>query len=366
VDAWGAYLTLLSRFSTRAPGTGREPNVRGRSTQPMTHALVALAQARAGIEPTGRGRVATRWLMRNHDLDRDGRSGWGLPFAWDAFGDGVGAAGTVNPPNHPYTITTAWALEALAAAAEAGWMSATQRAGAARLCTTVARRWVAESSTRGSPSFFWYSPHQVDAMFCPNVSSMMAGALQTAHGSGLVADEDGGVRAFVDAAVDAIVGIAGSPNGVLPSWPYLVAGEPPRPNDAVHHAYTVWGLERYREADGGRAIPWSTDTAAASCAAFLAGERALEVPVGVAQEGAHPARLWGVGMCLAVTARWGATRDATRFANIAGAYDGPGGPRIRPDAPATSVYPRHVAHLLLGLAELARRQPEGNVRVSSG
>jgi hypothetical protein len=61
-------------------------------------------------------------------------------------------------------------------------------------------------------------------------------------------------------------------------------------------------------------------------------------------------------MLLAVAARYGSKRDALAFARAAGLYEGPRGPRLRPDAPPSAVYPRHAAHLLLGFAELARRE----------
>lgn len=333
----------------------------GRATQPMTHAVLAVAEARAGIEPARRGRRAARWLVTNRDLDKDRRPGWGLPYAWDAFGDGVGAAGDTNPAHHPYTITTAWALEALIAAHVAGWLPRSGRGSVTTLCTTVALRWLLEATTVHERAFFWYSPHPADSKFCPNVSSMMAGALQAGVAAGLVRDPGGTVRAAIDAAVESIVGVARYGEEFGPSWDYIVGADPPRPNDAVHHAYTIWGLERYRECGGSRLVPWQAEDAAASCTAHLSGTQATEWPVGTERTGMSSARLWGVGMCLAVVARWGTASCAAKFAKAAEAYLGPLGPRVRPDAPPSSVYPRHTVHLLLGLAELARRAQAGEI-----
>src|SRR5688500_15538813 len=137
------YRNFLELFPQTRVGWGREPRFPGSSLQPMTYALVALAEARVSdVVRPGRGVRAVRWLLRNADLDQDRRPGWGLPHEWDAFNDGVGAAGATNPRHHPYTTTTAFVLQSLADAVSFGWLTVSERSVANSLCSEVCRRWI--------------------------------------------------------------------------------------------------------------------------------------------------------------------------------------------------------------------------------
>lgn len=51
---------------------------------------------------------AGEWLIDNADANGNGIIGWGVPIAWDAYGDG-----SVNPENTEYSISTAIAVDAL-------------------------------------------------------------------------------------------------------------------------------------------------------------------------------------------------------------------------------------------------------------
>ena len=363
VDAVGAYCELEARFPLTRAGYGVEPRFPGTAAQPMTYALVAMAGARAPVTQDDRGRRSARWLLRHADLDRDRRPGWGIPHAYDAFADGRGAAGAFNPPHHPYTITTAFALQALSAAMTAGWLEGVDRARAVAICGSVAQRWTNEVQSAGEAGvFFWYSPHEADAKFCPNVSAMMAGAIREARFVGLVTEGEPAVDEIVDAAVTELVTVARDDEPMYPAWSYIHGDERPRTNDAVHHAYTIWGLERYRSSGGQVPIPWTTEAAAHSCQAYFHDGFFAETPRTGPDESPAAARLWGAGMCLSVVARHGSVDEAVAMAEaIAHLYGSPSGPRLRPDAPAV-MYPRHAAHVLLGLAELACRVAGSDTR----
>lgn len=54
------------------------------------------------------GVKAGNWLMENSDANSDGIIGWGVPIAWDAYGDG-----SINPENTEYSISTAITVDAL-------------------------------------------------------------------------------------------------------------------------------------------------------------------------------------------------------------------------------------------------------------
>ena len=77
-------------------------------------ALARSAQVFATSDPARSQRYLTAataiadYLVQNDALESDGKIGWGLPSAWDAFGDG-----TINPANQVYAFQTAlvsWAL----------------------------------------------------------------------------------------------------------------------------------------------------------------------------------------------------------------------------------------------------------------
>ncbi len=84
---------------------------------PKSYAMILLgAQADASHKEKDRitdlGVKAGEWLMDNADANRDGVIGWGVPVAWDAYGDG-----SVNPENTEYSISTAIVVDALL-----GWL----------------------------------------------------------------------------------------------------------------------------------------------------------------------------------------------------------------------------------------------------
>lgn len=353
------YQRLLALFPQTRVGWGREPRFPGTSMQPMTYALVALAEARVsdGMLPE-RGIRAVRWLLRNADLDRDSRPGWGIPHEWDAFNDGVGAAGATNPRHHPYTTTTALVLQSLADAVSSGWLSAAERSVAVSLSSDVCRRWIrdAVSMTAGGGAFFWYSPHIADAKDCPNASALMVGAIRRARVAGLLDGIAPAADAVIDEAVRHLVATSRRDAPRFPAWQYIEGAVPGRPNDAVHHAYTVWGLETYRESFGDVPLPWSTAAAGASCRMFFRDGAFTEDPPHATTEGVRPARLWGAGMCLAVVSRYGSRAAARAMAAaLLDAYRSPRGLKLVPNAGSDTLYRRHAAHVLLGFAELVRR-----------
>ncbi len=101
------YQQLLALYPEDHQGLGIENWTSGTEEQPMTYGLILSAEA-ARYRRTGEAEAERRvskamaWLLDNHDLDLDGKPGWGLPQPWDAFQDG-----STNPVNQPYTITTA-------------------------------------------------------------------------------------------------------------------------------------------------------------------------------------------------------------------------------------------------------------------
>lgn len=78
--------------------------------------LGELARERSGRLPELPSMLETAgyWLLENPNVDDAGHRGWGLPVAWDAYGDS-----TENPANSIYSISTAIVIDALLSWSEA-------------------------------------------------------------------------------------------------------------------------------------------------------------------------------------------------------------------------------------------------------
>ena len=352
------YMELLQMFSVDRPGLGPEAGFGDVSDQPMAVALVLQSEAlryrsKPNDDSARRIRAALAWLVAHSDDDQDGRPGWGLPEAWDAFSDG-----TVNPPNQPYTITTALVLEGLldSAAIPQLW-TRDERSQLFTLMRTVFLRWCQEAwtSTKGG-GYFWYSTSALDAKFIPNVSSVMSGVgarLLTEHPGLFSAAELALLRETTDRNVRALVASATLRDGA-PFWTYQVPVDHPDPNDLVHHVYILWGLEIYREAGGAEPITWSRTDSLNSVRRFWSAGVLHQLPSDEVYNNVYDtlgAEAWGAGMALAFVSRWGTPEDALAIRqHITTGYGD--FPLIRrfPGTTDPTFYRRWTSHVLWGLA----------------
>jgi hypothetical protein len=145
-----------------------------------------------------------------------------------------------------------------------------------------------------------------------------------------------------------------------PFWHYA-----PLPNklnherfeDVMHHVYTLWGIEGYRDADGKVALPWTRAQALRSLDHFGKDGGVTENDQDRPDKkkpSPAPARLCGAGMLLLGYAAWGDSRRTTETLEWIGRQCGPW-PQLRhsPAAKSDTVYLRDCAHVLIGLAHLA-------------
>lgn len=367
------YMQLLALYPEEHQGLGIENWTPGIEEQPMTYGLILSAEAaryrRTGQdEPERRIRKALAWLLDNRDLDRDGKPGWGLPQPWDAFQDG-----STNPVNQPYTITTAIVLNGMLDALRLPIWSRGQRDEIRKLAAQVAVRWCREMWSQGfKGGYFWYSPSRADDIFAVNSPSMFMGSLARLlhEQADAFAEERQLVQSRADDQARAVVATVQLREG-LPFWDYMPAPNKfnrHTPNDLVHHVYTLWGIEQYRDNGGKIALPWTREQARQSLDTFWSGGQIREYPQDVTYTGpqavmqSRPAILWSTGMLLAAYAQWNDRDDAGRtLAAIQRNY----GPwpelRLRPASavsrarPTTTqpakeslFYPRHGAHVLWG------------------
>lgn len=375
------YQALISMFPEDDQGVGRETIFKTVEEQPMTYGLILMAEGArfartANPEAARRVRKAARWVIDNQDLDRDGQPGWGLPQAWDAFQDG-----STNPPNQPYTITTALVMYGLLDSLKTPVWTPDEREEIQRLLARVAVRWCGFWSEGFSGGFFWYSSSRADALFAVNSPAMMMGAMARVlreQSSSLTADQHKLVQQRIDDQARAVVATVGLRDG-LPYWAYMPLPNfrnSDRPNDLIHHVYTLWGVEVYRDCGGTVRLPWNCEQAVGSLDRFWREGRIVEFPevlsttrpAGSSQPAGtsrsatpgkpsgvanSPAILWSAGMLLGGYARWGDRAGASRTLEAIKRDYGPW-PNLRLYPPERSgdngFYSRYAAHVLLGMA----------------
>ena len=322
---------VFAAFDAQHPGRGADMGHAEIQDEAMAYALYASAALIA--DRPGEARTAARWLIENHGAP--GRTGWGLPFAWDAFSDG-----SVNPPSTVYGITTALAVRALLDTYEATGDKTYAKVAEAALTD------YATSATR-TPNglYFWYSDQPSDATEVPNVVSMLMG--QYARAANLLHRDD-----FAQLAGAAFGELMAQRqlDGGLATWPYSVA-KPAGRNDLVHASYVVQGLIDY-----GRWRHLQLDLAAEL--SYLRGYIHVGCITNMPEAPApgtcaKPATLWGLGMLLYTLADAGDTRNAELVAARLEAYRfAPG--RYGQHLGDHVFAPRAQAHLLFGLTRLAR------------
>jgi len=238
----------------------------------MACALYASSAAMLGLRPEAE--AACDWLERDA-VKPDGRVGWGLPFAWDAFGDG-----SVNSADTVYGITTALAVRALADSGRGEGIAA-----------DALRYYLACRTETPEGTHFWYSDQLVDTASVFNVTAMLAG--QYARLGRIM-----GERVFLAAAEGAFAYLDAhrrvSTDGDYWNYGPGIA----RPNDSVHAAYMLIGMT---DAAKYLAIDWDADAARRYIRRFFRDDRCHEFVAHESMSAARlrkPARPWGLGALL--------------------------------------------------------------------
>ena len=183
-----------------------------------------------------------KWLIKHSDEDGDGIVGWGLPFSWDAYGDG-----SINPKNTEYTITTGIVINALI-----DWMEMDTDAPKPVIIGLAKRAFDPYINAKYySPSgLFAYSLEVPDSSYdCFNPSAYIAGQMQ--RFSTYVKDLQ--LRNQLQTAADqAMLSLLKyhriDPNGGW-YWSYSLQ-EFNIPNDIAHAGYIIEGIRNYIQYGG--------------------------------------------------------------------------------------------------------------------
>jgi hypothetical protein len=351
----GYYESLIEKFPEGKLGEGLEPTFPGLSYQPMTYGLLLSSVSSYYKKFPNKNSVSRiieliDWLIDNSDLDEDGIPGWGLPHEWDAFQDG-----SINPANHPYTITTSIVMNGfLDALSSPDLVTRDKKIRIQEILTRVSLQWCHHVWTDNETGdFFWYSPNVADNYFTPNVSAMFLGTLSRLLNEQTKlfnATEYKFIQKRIDSASEAIISNVSLING-YPQWRYSIYNDPSKKtklNDLVHHGYIIWGMETYRENGGRHELPWTIDQSVASIDSFI-----VKKSVQRYQNKKGPARLWGVGMALAFFSEYADIQRVTNCIEIINEVYGPF-PNLKLSPTKNSknklFYPRYAAHVLWGLA----------------
>lgn len=371
-DPKSLYNKTLQSFDLKRPGYGLDTGFKEEKLDyPMAYALFVSAESHRYLqskEDAALQNIITgvTWLIENKELSGD--IGWGLPFAWDAFGDG-----SVNNEHTIYTITTALVIQAL--------LDATDAIHAAEQDVPLEPQVLIDTANSAIKTFlqgkfirqdgeliFWYSVNPEDDYHVLNVSSMLTGQIQRlsqylsipeSEALSLVADE--GFSYVIERMVT-------DENGNIQwmyggdDWPNDRAN---RPNDLVHEAYVIQGIIDYVRYGGKKSELIQPNSLYKSLNRYLESENVYEMPrswqpnneafIALSETSA---RLWGIGYAIYVTKLMEARFEiepqlSSQFYCVAiNNYFDSQRWYFKPDKQDRNLYPRQVAHILVGLASV--------------
>lgn len=180
---------------------------------------------------------AAKWLMEHADENRDGVIGWGVPVAWDAYGDG-----SVNPVSTEYSISTAIVIDALLSWSDA--VSSPKAIEVLKLLENAAKPYL--NSKRWTPAgMLPYSLRENDRKYDTFNSAMyLAGQFQRLAQR----IQDKHLANRLTQAADSTVSALLRHKQISPetgAWYWYYSVSETVPNDLPHASYIAQGLADY-------------------------------------------------------------------------------------------------------------------------
>ncbi|GLO52452.1 hypothetical protein PPUN110474_38530 [Pseudomonas putida] len=329
-DSYPSAALAMKPFDAEAPGRGLDLYAK----KVVEHAVVygLYASSAALLDMDKEARAAADWLVQNPSSKE--KMGWGLPFAWDAFGDK-----SVNPITTVYGVTVAIAARGLFDVYDQTGEESYRDAAVQALNDYLP--YFHETEDGG---YFGYSDQPSDQKEVYNISSILMGQYARAY----YYTQD---NRFLDVAQKAKSQLDESRRTVGDDvyWTYTSAIT--RPNDSVHAAFTVQGyLDYAKYVDNSLDVSREVNY----LARFFDGDSIKEFPdhAGLpAKAMALSARGWGVGMLTYTLADSGDIKGSLKAARALEQYGA--GDGIYTMTPGTTEFaPRVQAHVTMGLSKL--------------
>jgi hypothetical protein len=184
-------------------------------------------------------RVAADQLLAVRHKGGTGATGWGLGWAWDAFGDG-----TINPAQAVYGISTAVAVRGLFDLYDATEEARYRDAAVEALRYFYERSFLRSTNSAGDVGVFWYSNQSYDRTWRVfNVISMLMGQYARAYA-------ETGDATWKDVATLCFryVWSHRKTTATGLKWDYEYSGSTYKSvNDGVHSSYIVQGMIDYEK-----------------------------------------------------------------------------------------------------------------------
>lgn len=214
---------------------------------PKSYALILLgaveqAKVKKLTEVNEFGVKAGSWLIENADANGDGVIGWGVPVAWDAYGDG-----SINPENTEYSISTAIAVDALL-----GWIHYVSDEQKIRILDIVEKALepYLQNSMRTPAGMLPYSLLVQDRKYDTfNSAVYLAGQMQRYAEIASRPDLKEALKSAADYTMSALI----QNRKIAPdtgSWYWSYSIQENTPNDLPHAGYIIEGILTYVENHG--------------------------------------------------------------------------------------------------------------------
>lgn len=263
------------------------------------------------------GRKAGEWLIENSDANGDGVIGWGVPVAWDAYGDG-----SINPENTEYAISTAIAVDALLGWAD--YVNDEQRAEIHSLIERALQPYLS-ANMRTPAGMLPYSLLVQDRKYDTfNSAVYLAGQMQR-YAEVTRRPE---LRDELTSAADATMGALiqnkkiSSDSG---SWYWNYSIQEINPNDLPHAGYIIEGVLTYIEHKGRLSSNFDKDKVFSHLMDFFGADGKVRGWPAFRPEITTPARLYDLSIAAQLMCRFQDHMSGNLFLGEVERYVSPSG-----------------------------------------
>lgn len=302
VDKAKMMTQVLSVIDGQYPGRGLADYASNSAEDvPKSYAMILLgAQAEAASRSPERlsdlGVKAGYWLLQNSDANNDGVIGWGVPVAWDAYGDG-----SINPVNTEYTISTAIVIDALL-----GWLGFANETEKARILDVVeAALYPYLPDTMRTPAgLLPYSLLSHDRNYDTfNSAVYLAGQMQRFSQFTTNSELRGRLKSAADATMIALIRHKKkAPETGHWYWDYSIQEN--NPNDLPHAGYIIEGILTYIQNRGRYASKFDDKDVLGHLKDFLNSDGSVRGWPNFRPEILTPPRLYGLSIAAQLSCRF--------------------------------------------------------------